>query len=93
MGKQHIDTQNCKLPKYTKVAVIKEKFTINPTLDFNIDSKKPVGNKIVRFWFKVIILKVEFIVIKIIDPLQVGKFSLNESVASVSYTEGEEEQE
>jgi hypothetical protein len=52
MGKQQIDTQNCKLPKQTKVAVIKEKFSINPTLEFNIDTKKPVGNKLVTNCFQ-----------------------------------------
>jgi hypothetical protein len=56
MGKQHIDTQNCKLPKQSKVAVIKEKFSINPTLEFNVDSQKPVGNKLVTNAFKVLIL-------------------------------------
>ena len=56
MGKQHIDTQNCKLPKQSKVAVIKEKFSINPTIEFNVDSQKPVGNKLVTNAFKVLIL-------------------------------------
>ena len=51
MGKQQIDTQNCKLPKQTKVSVIKEKFSINPTLEFNVETKKPVGNKLVNICF------------------------------------------
>jgi hypothetical protein len=32
------------------VAVIKEKFSINPTLEFNVETKKPVGNKLVNIF-------------------------------------------
>jgi hypothetical protein len=38
------------VPKGTLEAKIKEKFSINPTLDFNVGSKLPVGNKIVRIF-------------------------------------------
>ena len=50
MGKQNIDTQNCKLERQTLVSKINEKFSINPTLEFNIETKQAVGNKMVSFY-------------------------------------------
>ena len=61
MGKQKIETQNCVLAKQTLVAKIKEKFSINPTLEFNIETKQPVGSKMVSVSWNILLILIGWI--------------------------------